>query len=401
MKGKGKSSFINRARGLNDPKPTDTTIRLRNELDECDLAAPTGVGETTKFPLTYSWKEKSTILLKDFPGFGLCKEPVVENYINKYLLKDNSHIYVILYTERLTSSEIELARIITTKLKKTAILARSKTDRDIADLSDNNNEKTGAELFKELKLRLNYEINQQEFDAYFDQSFERKNLKVFLISCKKGLETKYEMNNFLQEIFKCLPNELSDDENCSCSGMTSNLFLNLSKREVNKIKEKLEDRILGLSFLSAATDALPIAGQIADLSILIGECTRYRNYFCLRKDYINELAMKYNISEDKIASILKIVAFDAKYLNLKDFVLGLISAVSIGISVFQAVTSAVSLGINIATFGAGCLISAAITGPFSFYLCKNVLKKALEQMAEDALKIIEEIHKEIIEKNMA
>ena len=397
MKGKGKSSFINRARGLNDPKPTDTTIRLRNEIDEYDLAAPTGVGETTKFPITYSWKEKSTILLKDFPGFGLCKEPIVENYINKYLLNDNSHIYIILYTERLTSCEMELARIIRTKLKKNVIIARSKIDRDMADLLIDN-ETNEADLFRELKFRLDYEIYQQEFDPYFDQSFERKNLKIFLISCKKGCETKYEMTKFLEEIFRCLPNELNDDENSSLG--VSNVFLNLSKKEVNKIREKLENRILGLSFLSAATDVIPIAGQIADLSILIGECTRYRNYFCLKKDYINELGTKYKISEDKIASILKIVAFDAKYLNLKDFVLGLISAVSIGISVFQAVTSAVSLGINIATFGAGCLISAAITGPFSFYLCKNVLLKALEQMEEDALRIIEEIHNEIKEKNL-
>ena len=244
-------------------------------------------------------------------------------------------------------------------------------------------------------MRLNYEVNQQEFDSYFDKTFERKDLKVFLISCKRGYETKFEMNKFFKEIFNCLPNELSDQTEESLS----NVFLNLSKTEIHKIKEKLEKRILGLSFLSAATDILPIAGQIADVTILIAECTRYRNYFCLRKDYINELGTKYNISEERVASILKIVAFDAKYLNLKDFVLGLVSAISIGISVFQAVTSAVSLGINIATFGAGCLVSAVITGPLSFYLCKNVLNKALEQMEQDALKIIEEIHKEIKLKN--
>lgn len=57
-----------------------------------------------------------------------------------------------------------------------------------------------------------------------------------------------------------------------------------------------------------------------------------------------------------------------------------------------------SLGINIATFGAGCLVSAAITGPLSFYLCRKVLKKALDQMSDDALKIVEEIHKEIQNK---
>ena len=101
-----------------------------------------------------------------------------------------------------------------------------------------------------------------------------------------------------------------------------------------------------------------------------------------------------------LSSWLPTFCYKNEYLNLKDFVLGLISAVSIGISVFQAVTSAVSLGINIATFGAGCLISAAITGPFSFYLCKNVLLKALEQMEEDALRIIEEVHNEIKEKNL-
>lgn len=379
---------------MSDPKNIDNT-KLQCETDEYEIGAPTGVGETTKFPLSYSWKEKPTILLKDFPGFGLCKEPIVENYMNKYLLKDNCHVYIVFYTERLTSCEIELAKLIKTKLKKHVILARSKIDRDFAELSENEENKSDLTLFKILKMRLNYEVNQQEFDSYFDKTFERKDLKVFLISCKRGYETKFEMNKFFKEIFNCLPNELSDQTEESLS----NVFLNLSKTEIHKIKEKLEKRILGLSFLSAATDILPIAGQIADVTILIAECTRYRNYFCLRKDYINELGTKYNISEERVASILKIVAFDAKYLNLKDFVLGLVSAISIGISVFQAVTSAVSLGINIATFGAGCLVSAVITGPLSFYLCKNVLNKALEQMEQDALKIIEEIHKEIKLKN--
>ena len=231
-------------------------------------------------------------------------------------------------------------------------------------------------------------------------TFERKNLKLFLISCKKGNETKFEMNSFFDEIFKCLPNELNDTSALTSTNNNGvNVFLNLSRNEIHRIRKKLEKRILGLSLLSATTDLIPIGGQIADMSILIGECTRYREYFCLNKEYINELAKKYNVSDDKVSSILKIIAFDAKYLNLKDFILGLISAISIGISVFQAVTSAVSLGINIATFGTGCLVSAAITGPISFYLCKSVLQQALNQMENDALQIIEEIHKEIKDKN--
>lgn len=389
--GKGKSSLINRARGLSDPLKTYSI----NEANEYDLAAPTGVGETTKFPVSYSWKSKPTILLKDFPGFGLCKEPIVENYVNKYLLKDNCHVYIILYTERLTSAEVELARLIRTKLKKHVILARNKIDREVFDLKENSPIKNDLILFKDLKMKLSYELNQHEFDAYFDKEFTRGDLKLFLISCKRGYEQKYDMMKFMEEIFKCLPEELSDS-----SGLAhTNVFLNLSKNEIHRIRMNLEERILGLALVSAATDMLPLAGQIADMTILISECTRYRNYFCLKQDYINELGKKYNISEERVASILKIVAFDAKYLNLKDFVLGLVSAVSIGISVFQAVTSAVSLGINIATFGAGCLVSAAVSGPFSFYLCKSVLKRALEQMEADALKIIEEIHKEIKENN--
>jgi len=398
--GKGKSSLINRARGLADPLQTKNL--LINQIDEYDIAAPTGVGETTKFPVTYSWKLKPSIILKDFPGFGLCKQPVVETYVNKYLFNDNCHLYVILYTERLTSLEIELAKLIKTKLKKHVILARSKIDRDFNDLKEENTNKSDDVLFKELKTKIQFELNQTEFDTYFsDSTFERKNLKLFLISCRKGNETKFEMNSFFDEIFKCLPNELNDTSaSITAINNSGNVFLNLSRNEIHRIRKKLEKRILGLSILSATTDLIPIGGQIADMSILIGECTRYREYFCLNKEYINELANKYNVSDDKVASILKIIAFDAKYLNLKDFILGLISAISIGISVFQAVTSAVSLGINIATFGTGCLVSAAITGPISFYLCKSVLQQALNQMENDALQIIEEIHKEIKDKFM-
>ena len=75
--------------------------------------------------------------------------------------------------------------------------------------------------------------------------------------------------------------------------------------------------------------------------------------------------------------------------------MSIIGALSIGISVAQAITSAVSFSINIATFGAGCVLSALVSGPVSFILCKNVLMKALDEMEQDALQIIELIHLEI------
>ncbi len=123
--------------------------------------------------------------------------------------------------------------------------------------------------------------------------------------------------------------------------------------------------------------------------------TRYREYFCLKREYINELGKKYNITDEKVTNIIKIVAVDAKYVNIKNFVLSIIGALSIGISVAQAITSAVSLSINIATFGAGCVLSAVVSGPVSYILCKNVLIKALDEMEQDALQIIELVHREI------
>lgn len=62
-----------------------------------------------------------------------------------------------------------------------------------------------------------------------------------------------------------MPDELGgddeDDEN------KSNLFLNLSRTEIHNIRKNLEKRIVSLSAVSAASDIVPIAGQLADLGI--------------------------------------------------------------------------------------------------------------------------------------
>lgn len=390
--GKAKSSLINRLRNLPDPKKNLKQPQQFSPEDEYDIAAPTGTGETTKFPIKYSWKNRPSILLKDFPGFGLTT--TIEEYSDLYLKNDNCHIYIILYTERLTKTDIKLAKLIKTTLNRPVILARSKTDIDFENTIDDLLDKSEENVFRELKRRLNYEINQQEFDIDFDDSFPRQDLKIFLISCKQGNEDRFEMKDLIKEIFASLPDELgsSDNEN------KSNVLLTMSRDEIKHIRDKLEKRIVGLSTLSAVTDIVPIAGQIADLGILIGEVTRYRDYFCLKKEYIKELGKKYDIKEDRVTDIIKIVSVDAKYINIKNFVLSITGAVSIGVSVAQAITSAVSLGINIVTFGAGCFISAIISGPISYYLCRDVLKKALDQMEIDALQIIELIHLEIKDK---
>ncbi len=296
-------------------------------------------------------------------------------------------------------------------------MARSKTDIDYANIVDDLEDKSEDNVFAELKLQLNYELNQQEFDHLFeDETFKRNDLKIFLISCRIGYEEKFEMKKLIKEMFLNLPDELDSESNEN----RSNLFLSLSKTEIHNIRKKLEKRIFNLSTLSAVSDIIPIAGQIADMGIIIGEVTRYRDYFCLKKEYISELGKKYNVSDDRVTNIIKIVAIDAKYVNIKNFVLSITGAVSVGISIAQAITSSVALGsilknymnlkfsfiylvlfvgINLATFGAGCFISALFSGPVSYILCKSVLTKALEQMESDALKIVELIHEEIKNKD--
>ena len=339
-KGKGKSSLINRLRGLSDPEPdVDREEILEENL--YDIAAPTGLGETTKFPVSYSLKNRP-IIFKDFPGYGLLQaNNVIENYVSKYLSHDDCHSYIILYTERLTNLELNLAKLVKTNLKKNFILVRSKFDTDL------NENKDKKKFEKEKQRLLNSEIHQHEFASLFDVSFSKKDVSILFISCKEGYENDYDMGLLLKKLNEMIPNELDNyDDDVDDDDVFS--FLNMAKDGVRRIRSDLEKRIIGLSILSAATDFVPIAGQLTDLAILVGECTRYRNRFCLRRKYIDELGRKYNISEDKIANILQIIAFDAKYLNIKNFVLLLISSVSVGISV-AAILSGASLGNQFST----------------------------------------------------
>lgn len=336
------------------------------------------------------WELRPSILLKDFPGSATCGSQ--EEYLSKYLSNDDCHTYVVFYTERITYSEIELVKLIKTQLRKRAILVRSKADDDIENLKIDDENLSDDDLFKKLKIDIANEIKNQEFNRLFDSTFSISDLKVFSVSTKAGNEKKFEMNDLLNEIFNFLPDEL-DEENAN--EMPNIFLLESAKEEFKKIRINLEKRILTLAFLSAASDIFPIGGQIADLAIIIGECKRYKKYFCLNKAYINELGKKYKIDEKEIGNILKKVAFDAKYLSIKDFALGLLSASSIGYKYARGVLGAVALNINILTLGIGCVVSACITGPLSFILCKSVLNKALDQMESDALKIIEEIHKQL------
>ncbi len=141
---------------------------------------------------------------------------------------------------------------------------RTKTDIDYENCAEELEDKSEMNVFGELKRRLNYELYQQEFDPDFDDTFLRENLKVFLISCKPGYENKFEMQRLIKEIFSSLPDELDCDDN---GENKSNLFLNLSRNEINNIRKKLEKRVVKLSALSAASDIVPIAGQLADLGI--------------------------------------------------------------------------------------------------------------------------------------
>ena len=51
---------------MSDPKNIDNT-KLQCETDEYEIGAPTGVGETTKFPISYSWNDSKPKVLHGNP----------------------------------------------------------------------------------------------------------------------------------------------------------------------------------------------------------------------------------------------------------------------------------------------------------------------------------------------
>ena len=407
----GKSSLINRLRLLKD------SSKFTIEQDTVSPApAPVSEKETTIFPIKYTDPKSPSIIFVDFPGhskIGYTKgNSKIETYYNNYINNCKCDMYVIVYVQRLNYEDIELAKKIRENRPNSPIfLIRNHAESDYDKKKTENPKLSDKQIYDLMKIDLKAELNDIAFKDMFSERFKKSDLEKrhFFISAKIDNFEQFQFGEFKNALNNSMPDEF-DDSNTDpnnyynkLSGSLSKInpkdkdekFLKNAKEKISEIRKDLEKRIKKLAILSALTDIVPIGGTIADIAILIGEITRYRNEFGLKKEALIAFGEKLGIPLDNLVNIAEIVGLDSKYIHIKNLVFTFIGAVSIGLQVAMNITQAVSIGINIATFGIGCLVSAAISGPISFILCDKVLTKALDDMENDSMKIIELVYKEL------
>lgn len=368
----GKSSIINRLRGIDDMKLG---------------AAPTGINESTLTIGKYVWDQHPEVNFIDFPGFS-CYSSANE-YADKWLNKHICDMYILLRRDRIDFRDVDIAKYICEKLEKPFVTVRSFADincekifEDAKNLGKNVSDEEALQ-----QIRNSEKININMYKDKFNESFKQSDFIPYIISCKSGDQMKFEMEDFIDYLISKAPTALSGKlaESCFIAG----------KKQVRQKRIALEKRIKILATASGATDFIPFAGVAADIGIIIGEVFYYRECFGLKNSDLEELAKVLKINADETRKISKILGLDSKYLNIKNLVLTTLSGLGIafGAVITKTIFGAAGFGLGLLSFGIGSVVVGAITAPISYMLTEKVLKKILCQMEYDAMRMIDLLKK--------
>ncbi|XP_069599033.1 interferon-inducible GTPase 1-like [Ranitomeya imitator] len=151
--GSGKSTFVNAICGLHN--------------DEDEDAAKTGVVETTMEPTAYPHPKLRNLLFWDLPGTGTTRT------ITQSINYDHYDLFIIIASERVRHSDMELAKKICS-MKKKFYFVRNKIDTDLR-ASKLRRRKTYNER------RILHEIRDNCITSLRDGGVEEP--IVFLLSC--------------------------------------------------------------------------------------------------------------------------------------------------------------------------------------------------------------------------
>jgi GTPase Era involved in 16S rRNA processing len=157
-----------------------------------ELAAPTGVVETTVVPTCYAHPTNANIRFWDLPGIGTTNYPNLPVFCEKVAIQKYD-TFLIICSKRFTQYDIELAEKVKS-MGKSFFFVRTKIDND--KRSEKRKLKNGFDEEKMLKaLRDDCVENLQNFN--FGEE------KIFLVSNHKP--TKWDFDRLKKEILDQLP----------------------------------------------------------------------------------------------------------------------------------------------------------------------------------------------------
>ena len=341
--GTGKSTIINTMRGLVPGDPG---------------AAKVAVTECTVYPTPYRHPDHEGFTIWDLPGVG------TPRFLRgDYLVKvgfERFDFFFIVCSGRFTENDLWLAREIQRRNKRFFFI-RSKLDEDMTNDKEDN---PGGHS------------EQRVLDAI--QKDCQKNLgdlashHVFLLSGKKMYSTLWDFPRLTQ----CLIDSIPDLKKHALV-----LSLTANSREIIEQKcQALAIRIWIVAAASAAVAAVPVPGlSIAvDIAILVGEITTYKRQLGLDEQTIRSLSREHGIPTDQLESSITVSMPSQILREVPTYVTKLLQTMVVG-------TAAEELSRFIPVVG------AVIASGISFTTTVLVLKKALADLEEAAVRVLERI----------
>nr|XP_055075132.1 interferon-inducible GTPase 5-like [Misgurnus anguillicaudatus] len=331
--GSGKSTFVNAIRGLGD---------------EGEGSAKTGVVETTMKTEIYQHPKYENVKVWDLPGIG------TPNFKADEYLKDvqfeRYDFFIIIASDRFRECHTKLATEIM-KMGKKFYFVRSKIDSNI----DAEKRKKSFDQGKTL--------NTIRKDCV-------KGIKepvVFLISCfELG---KYDFN-LLEEMME---KELPQHKRHVLMLAIPNITLAINERK----KKALKKNVSRVALLSAGLATIPLPGLsfLVDIAILNGEVQRYYSAFGLDDPSLQMLCKRSGKTIEELKNVMK----SPLHVGINPTtILSLLGAASLYVSenAVEYVCSLVPI------------LGTVVAGGMSYFTITKMLKKALDELAEDAKNVL-------------
>ncbi|NP_001307352.1 immunity-related GTPase family, f1 [Danio rerio] len=336
--GSGKSTFVNAFRGLGD---------------EDEGSAETGPVETTMEPEVYIHPKYHNVKVWDLPGIGTPNFKADE-YL-ELVEFERYDFFIIIASDRFRECHTQLAKEIM-RMGKKFYFVRSKIDASITAEKKKKNfdqKKTLDSIRKDC-------INGLRKIGIEDPI-------VFLIS---GWElSKYDLNLLQDRMEKELPQHKRRVLMLALPNITL---------EINEKKKKaLEENIRKVAFLSACVALFPLPGLSisADIAIIAEELRKYYSAFGLDDPSLQKLCERSGKTVEELKSLMKSPLHHG--INPSS-ILTLLGAASVLIS-----EDAVELLVSFIP-----IIGSVVAGGLSYLTVSGMLKKALNEIAEDARNVL-------------
>ncbi|XP_057211170.1 interferon-inducible GTPase 5-like [Triplophysa rosa] len=336
--GSGKSSFVNAFRGIGDEEKG---------------SAQTGPVETTMQTQVYLHPKYENVKVWDLPGIG------TPNFkANEYLEQvqfERYDFFIIIASDRFRECHTQLAKEIM-RMGKKFYFVRSKIDSNI--LAESRKKSFDQEkTLNTIREDCETELTKIGIEASV----------VFLISCfELG---KYDFNLMQERMEK----ELPQHKRHVLMLAIPNITLEINERK----KKALEENISRVALLSAGVATIPLPGLsvFVDLAIVNNEIEKYYSVFGLDDPSLQMLCERSGKTIEELKNVMK----SPLHLGINPTALiGLLGAASLYVSE-NAVEYVCSLVPVLGTM---------VAGGMSYLTISKMLKKALNELAEDAKNVL-------------